>query len=350
MWNKILPKVAKVKRLAVLGLSLALCLVGLGGLSASTASAASNVNFVRQTMEGTLKLKPGSWVAAGYVFRVKNAHPAIAVRIKQPQVVLNLRCEQSKKLVTMTVPLHASIGYMDYTVAAGDDSWRPTKDTNEADGYQGAGRVPWTLCAPGELLVSDGASGGVNFTAEVKATSLTSDIEMKFHYRAPEAKGQANLNCDDRTVNPPPGISACTGKWSGSQTVRAAEEPNPDGDDAQIAPNVHGWVFNDLNGDGVFQTGVCPNAYSEPVITGVTINVYDGNTLALLKTTMTSASTWFCDETRGRYVFELMVPGAGPYYVEEVQPAGYTVSTTPNRVLVNVPFDGGARVDFGNKP
>ena len=350
MGTKMLSRVETVKRLAVLGLSLALCLVCLGSLTASTASAASNVSIVRQTMEGTLKLKPGMWVAAGYVFRVKNAHPAMTVRIKQAQVTLNLRCEQSKKLVKMTVPLNAVQGYVDYTVPANDDSWRPTKDTNEADGYQGAARVPYLLCGSNEMLVSDGPAGGVNFNAEVKATNLTSDIEIKFHYRVPEAKGQANLNCDDRAVNPAPGIAPCTGKWSGPQTLRATDQPNPEGDDAQIFPNINGWVFNDLNGDGVFQPGDCRTGWLEPVIPGVTIKLYDGNTYALVKTAVTGSSELFCDYTRGRYVFIMDVPGPGQYYVEEVQPAGYTVSTTPNLMLVNVPFDGGVQVNFGNKP
>ena len=343
------PGVRQGKRLAALGLSLLLCLVVMGGLTASTASAASNVSIVKQTMEGTLEIKPGSWVAAGYVFRVKNAHPAMTVRVKQAQVVVNVRCEYSGKLGRIIIPLHAVAGYVDYPIAANDIAWRPTKDTNEADGFQGAGRAPTVLCAPGEELISDSAAGGVTFTAEIKATSLVNDIEIKFHYRVPSAKSLPNINCDDKSQNPSPGIAACTAKWSPSQTLRATEAPLDGGDDAERPPQVDGFVFNDLNGDGVFQQGTC-SAPIEPALSGVTVKVYDANTNALVGTMQTRSAISPCDFYVGYYNILVYVPGAGPYFVEETQPAGYPVSTTPNRVFINVPFDGGYRVDFGNKP
>ncbi|MCW5849553.1 MAG: hypothetical protein KIT87_05695 [Anaerolineae bacterium] len=313
MGNNLVPGVRGVRRLASLGLSLLLCVVCLGGLTTSPASAASNVSIVRQTMEGNLKIKPGSWVAAGYVFRVKNGHPAMTVRVKQAQVVVNMRCEQSKKLAQIIIPLHADVGYVDYPIAASDDTWRPTKDTNEAYGYQGAGRAPTVLCAEGEMIISDSPAGGVTFTAEVKATSLVNDIEIKFHYRVPEAKGKPNLNCSSQVENPSPGTPPCTGKWSPTQTLRATEGiPTEGADDATVPPQVNGFAFNDLNSDGVFQQGSCSTPI-EPAISGVTVNVYDANTNALVGTMLTRSPIGPCDFYAGYYNILLYVPGAGPY-------------------------------------
>ncbi|MCW5849558.1 MAG: hypothetical protein KIT87_05720 [Anaerolineae bacterium] len=92
-----------------------------------------------------------------------------------------------------------------------------------------------------------------------------------------------------------------------------------------------GTVFNDLNGNGVQEP-------SEPGIGGVTVDLLNPNTLAVIGTTTTAGD--------GRYGFNGLTPGS--YLVRETDPAGFS-STTPNQVAAFVPVNGAATVDFGDR-
>ena len=90
------------------------------------------------------------------------------------------------------------------------------------------------------------------------------------------------------------------------------------------AAYIRGTVFNDLNGDGVLQTG-------EAGLSAVTIRLNTG----LIK--LTGAD--------GTYSFKV---DAGTYTVDEVDPVGYS-STTPNAVMVTVVNGGIGSADFGDR-
>jgi len=88
-----------------------------------------------------------------------------------------------------------------------------------------------------------------------------------------------------------------------------------------------GIKFNDLNGNGVRDTG-------EPVLPGWTINLNPGSF-----TTTTDAN--------GNYCFGPLVPGT--YVVSEIQQVGWTVTTPPGgTITVTVPPTA-TNIDFGNK-
>ena len=88
---------------------------------------------------------------------------------------------------------------------------------------------------------------------------------------------------------------------------------------------IHGYVFEDLNMDGIMDVG-------EPGIPGVTVN------LAGMSFTTT---TTLMD---GQYFFASA--DTGSYTVEQIDAQGY-VSITPNEVMVEI-VDGNERVDFGD--
>ncbi|MCW5849552.1 MAG: hypothetical protein KIT87_05690 [Anaerolineae bacterium] len=325
------------KLLALLGL--VALLVVLGGLMAAPAEATSAL-IANKTMEGSLKLQPGDWVAAGYVLRVKGkTHPAMTVRLRNAYVVLGLRCDGSSTRVgTVIVPLYPTQGggARTFSVAAGDESWWPTKDTNDADGYQGAVRVlDRSLCPAGKALINDGSAGGASFVAEIEGDNQATDIEVKFHYRVPRAKDKANINCADETLNPSPGISACSAGWSSSTTLRATALG--EWADANIPPQINGYAFNDANSNGIQDAG-------EPGLGGVMVQVYDTVSGQLVDSEPTEAVLAFY---LGYY--NLLMPGSATYRVVATVPAGYT-STTPTDQFVFVPLDGGATRNFGLRP
>ena len=91
---------------------------------------------------------------------------------------------------------------------------------------------------------------------------------------------------------------------------------------------ITGQIYNDINGNGTHDAG-------EGGMGGVVVALYQTG----LRATVVTAGN-------GSYSFPNLEPGN--YSVVEVDPRGY-VSTTPNRVLVRVPSNGGANVDFGDQ-
>lgn len=82
------------------------------------------------------------------------------------------------------------------------------------------------------------------------------------------------------------------------------------------------FVWNDLNGDGIYDVGV------EPGINGVTVELYDSTGTTLLKS-VTTANQYIYP---GYYVFSDVA--AGTYVVKFIPPAGYTLTTQ------NLAFNG----------
>jgi hypothetical protein len=99
--------------------------------------------------------------------------------------------------------------------------------------------------------------------------------------------------------------------------------------DYGLPGEVHGTVFNDLDGDGVQGPG-------ELGLSGVTVALRQGG--GVVSTTTTGGD--------GAYSFPNVAPGA--YIVRETDPAGY-VSTTPNDVSVSVSPGGSAVANFGDR-
>lgn len=98
----------------------------------------------------------------------------------------------------------------------------------------------------------------------------------------------------------------------------------------QVGSTVSGVVFDDLNGNGVQDSG-------EAGLAGVTMRLTSAATGAILTTTT---------DATGAYTFTGLAPGG--YTVTEVDPAGY-VSTTPNIVTVTAPLGGTASANFGDQ-
>jgi hypothetical protein len=97
-----------------------------------------------------------------------------------------------------------------------------------------------------------------------------------------------------------------------------------DAPDSSGFATIYGTVFDDANGDGIWDA-------DETGLSGVTVTLDGG----------TSTTT----DGYGSYNFSTTV--AGVHTVVETDPAGYS-STTPNEVEVDVTLGNGYQVDFGD--
>lgn len=142
-----------------------------------------------------------------------------------------------------------------------------------------------------------GNSGVLTISVEVEVTTAATDNEV--------LKNTATLDYDDANGNP---YAQLTG--SAETTV--------------LHGSISGTVFNDLDFDGVFDTG-------EPGISGVTV------------TLSTGAST--TTDSNGEYSFTELPPGT--YTVTETNPTDW-LSTTPDTVTVTLAHNEDATVNFGD--
>ena len=99
--------------------------------------------------------------------------------------------------------------------------------------------------------------------------------------------------------------------------------------DQGLPGTVSGTVFEDLNANGVQDTG-------EQDLANVTVDLRSSGVLISTTTTL----------PEGSYAFPDVQPGA--YTVEETDPPGYA-STTPNVVPISLPPAGAVAVDFGDR-
>lgn len=189
-------------------------LVLLGLAPARALAEATPVQILNQTMEGTLKLKPGDIIAIGYTLRVQKPHPAATLRLSGLTVTLKARCEGDPYNSPRNISLFMEEGSaVTVAIAQDDERWTPTRDTNQAVGFQASMPTPGNLCGDAAIIV-DEVSGGVDFSAYIEASQPGLTVDMKFHYRVPAAKGFANIDCSSLVQNRSPGTPACLAKWS----------------------------------------------------------------------------------------------------------------------------------------
>lgn len=377
MSNRIVPPSSKRGVWALPVRLAALTLVALAlvlGLAPHASADPTPVTIANQNMEGALKLLPGDIIAVGYIFRVQKPHPAIEIRLSDPVLTVKYRCANESTIRRFYVTaVEGSVPVQ--PIAQDIEQWAPTKDLNLADGFQLSYKVE-DACG-GRALIVDSSTGGVDFSANVGSSQPDTKVELKFHYRVPRAKGLANVNCADQGVNPSPGLSACTGKWSSAVRVRASgiwtptptatrtplptstptitpvptRTPVPTPTEVEgkptIPPQVYGWVYADLDGDGV-RDGLGGQVGAEPGIQGVLIQVLKLDTDEVVASQLSWTDQPPLSSVYYKGYFNINVP-EGTFRVRQTLIAGYTL-TTPNDVVVTVVEDYPGVVNFGNQP
>jgi hypothetical protein len=111
-----------------------------------------------QSMEGDLKVSPGTTLLAGYDFTIPGNSSPFKVVFTNPQVVFAARCVSgqtpSQGSFTVTMPTQ--------TYSVTDQSWYPSGDQHSSLVYQGSISVP-DLCSGGQVRLDKGGT----FTANV---------------------------------------------------------------------------------------------------------------------------------------------------------------------------------------
>lgn len=179
----------------------------LAGVFASAALA--NVIGISGSMEGSIKVSPGDWVSAGYSFTIPGSHPAETVQFVDATVTLTGPCTNGG-YGTVTVPLTSG----PYTDPVNSSDWFPTGDQNSPTSLQGAVQAPSNLCGGAGQM--DASSGAV-FAADLQASDTSVKINVRFHYRDPNAKGKGNVDC--YALTPAQWDSAtCGASWSSTNS------------------------------------------------------------------------------------------------------------------------------------
>lgn len=172
------------------------------GVFAGTALASSIQ--LSGSMEGAIKVSPGDWIAAGYHFTLPGSHPADTVQLANAQVILTGPCTAGGT-GTVVIPLSAG----PYDIPVNDNSWWPTSSESTSSSYQGAVQAPASLCGgTGQL----DASSGAILTGDLQASDASTKVNLQFHYRDPNAKGQGNVDCSSGSYS----SSVCGASWSGT--------------------------------------------------------------------------------------------------------------------------------------
>lgn len=162
------------------------------------------------SMEGSLDIKAGDFVAAGYSLTIPGSHAATDVTVSSARVTLAVTCANGST-ASIVVPLAAG----PYHDPQGSSSWYPSGDQDSAASYQGS-TTAGSLCGGGATMHNTQAT----FTAVVSATTPVNKINFRFHYRVPDAKGKGNVDCSSTAANPDPGNAAvCGASWSGTASV-----------------------------------------------------------------------------------------------------------------------------------
>jgi hypothetical protein len=174
------------------------------GVFAGTALA--NQISISGSMEGSIKISPGDWVAAGYDITIPGGHPAETVQLANAQVVISGSCTNGGS-DSIVIPLSAG----PYNIPANDSNWWPSGNENDPLVYQGAVQAPAGLCGgTGQL----NGSGGATITGDLQSTVTNTAVHIRFHYRDPNAKGKGNVNCSSGSY----ASDVCGASWSGTNS------------------------------------------------------------------------------------------------------------------------------------
>jgi hypothetical protein len=174
------------------------------GVFAGTALA--NQISISGSMEGSINISPGDWVAAGYDITIPGSHPGETVQLANAHVVISGSCTNGGS-DSVVIPLSAG----PYTIPANDSGWYPSGDENDPLVYQGAVQAPAGLCGgTGQL----NGSGGATISGDLQSTVTTAQVHVRFHYRDPNAKGKGNVNCSSGSY----AADVCGASWSGTNS------------------------------------------------------------------------------------------------------------------------------------
>ena len=125
------------------------------------------------SMDGTLKITPGSPLEAGYAFTMPGTHPSAVVQVVGASVTLPVSCTPSG---ASTASITVNLTEGPYTDAAGSAATLPTSSESGASSFQGMTLAPG-LCGAAAMY-----SSGAELTGQVVSTDPLNALNFQFHY------------------------------------------------------------------------------------------------------------------------------------------------------------------------
>ncbi len=198
-------------RIKTLLLATALLVLGLVGTAQ-----ANNVQ-ISGSMEGHIVIANGDLVCAGYSFKL-SAHPDTHVLVANMTATITGKCSNGGT-DTLTIPLRAGDDAGNpWFVAASNNDWMPTGDEQSPDSFQQPHGFTASVCGGAGTL--DGGQGAT-FAGELQADQTASDVDIRFHYRDPNAKGKGNSDCSVGMH----AADVCGASWTGTAKVKPSLIP-----------------------------------------------------------------------------------------------------------------------------
>jgi hypothetical protein len=183
----------------------AITAVAVVALAAPTPAGADGVGSLTmgpQSMEGNLRVPPGTMLRAGYDFTIPGAHPAATIEVDGAQLSFVTSCANGTQgSVTVAIP-DAS-----YSDPANSPSWYPSGDQHSDLVYQGELAVP-DVCDGGAVGISKGL-----FTSTFSSDVPVSKVNARWHY---SANGTSGSWSGTASVTPAVGTSGGGGGGGGS--------------------------------------------------------------------------------------------------------------------------------------
>lgn len=197
-----------------------------GGASASGSGA---VTSGPHHLQAKSTIKPGDWIALGYVLNIGGPHPAATVDVESPVARFPVSCTQGGSPITVRVNLPNG----QISVPAKDNHWYPTGAAAQAASYESSVQAP-DLCNGGAMWLGAGDANGVLYTATLTSNDTTDPVTIQFHAVDANSNGTlGNIDCSSTSQNPN-GVSACNTDWSPHVNTTAAaistapsSTPNP---------------------------------------------------------------------------------------------------------------------------
>jgi hypothetical protein len=161
---------------------------GFVGTAQAKYTVVSTVRMGPQSMEGDLKLAPGTLLGVGYDFTLPGSHPQVTVKTVGSSVRFTAGCATGSGggVIVVAIPDSST------TVPASSSAWYPSGDQHSSLVYQGSITVP-DVCHGGVVRLQQGGT----FVAGFASSDGKTKVNVRWHY---SAKGSA-------------------GGWSGTQSI-----------------------------------------------------------------------------------------------------------------------------------
>jgi hypothetical protein len=148
--------------------------VGAAAVALAFVGSASATTFsISGSMEGDLRVNPGTTIFGGFDFTMPGSHPAATVSFVGLQVSIPYRCGSGPILGSLVFAVNQSA----ITIPANNNDWYPSGDQKSPLVLQAQATVP-DVCNGGEVRMDQGAT----FSGDIRSTDTSDVVHIRFHY------------------------------------------------------------------------------------------------------------------------------------------------------------------------